>query len=498
MVDRAIAFLESPEAVETRMGGRALLALTLLKNGAPASHPKVVSAAKEVVEAANSLQHTHHDIYTLGLCITFLVTLEPSATGTYSPAVEKLLAHLHARQQSHGAWGYPASPTGDTSMVQYAILGIWEATQVGYRYPLESVEALAVWLARVQDPSGAFPYQGKPSQNFIPLKQEGIRYSLLPAGMGATYICADLLGFSEVAKPRPKDVPNALKEVQSPAERSARSDLNPRVLRDVMARGDPLLARPDMQAAGASLNYFLYSLERYWSFREQYSGTRVEEPAWYNDGVRVLKATQAPNGKWEDKQCGPVPDTCFGVLFLIRSSRKSIERAKGFGAGTLVGGRDLRRLARESGEGPAKQGSKAMLAPVEKLLSGTDEMAYEEADAAMEALADLPLEETRSLVSKHAQQMRQLAGGPSPEARAVAIRALAKTRNLDHVPLLISALDDPDLRVVKEANDGLRRMSGRLAGGALPDPFTNVERQDLIKQWKTWFLAIRPGAQFEN
>ena len=45
-------------------------------------------------------------------------------------------------------------------------------------------------------------------------------------------------------------------------------------------------------------NYYMYALERYFSFREAAEGNQEKEPRWYNDGVRYLMKTQAEDGSW--------------------------------------------------------------------------------------------------------------------------------------------------------------------------------------------------------
>ena len=76
------------------------------------------------------------------------------------------------------------------------------------------------------------------------------------------------------------------------------------------------------------------------------------------------------------------------------------------------------------------------------------------------------------------------------------MRALAQARDLENVPILIYALGDPDWRVAKEAQDGLRRVSRRLDGFGLPDGPTVAQRASAQQSWKQWYLSIRPEAEF--
>ena len=78
-----------------------------------------------------------------------------------------------------------------------------------------------------------------------------------------------------------------------------------------------------------------------------------------------------------------------------------------------------------------------------------------------------------------------------------AVRSLARTRNLDHVPTLIFALEDPDAEVFREAVAGLRFVSRRFTTQHVPTNPTDAQRQDAIREWRQWYLSVRPGAKFD-
>ena len=73
--------------------------------------------------------------------------------------------------------------------------------------------------------------------------------------------------------------------------------------------------------------YYLYATERYQSFREAADGRMGTESAWYDSGAQYLISKQNEQGAWSER-CGEVADTAFSVLFLIRSTRKSITKAR--------------------------------------------------------------------------------------------------------------------------------------------------------------------------
>ena len=65
-------------------------------------------------------------------------------------------------------------------------------------------------------------------------------------------------------------------------------------------------------------------------------GRFEEEPAWYNEGVQLLKEFQGESGGWgvpSQSSVALVPvdtdppvSTAFAMLFLLRSTRESIEK----------------------------------------------------------------------------------------------------------------------------------------------------------------------------
>ncbi len=105
----------------------------------------------------------------------------------------------------------------------------------------------------------------------------------------------------------------------------------------------------------------------------EFCGQRVEkEPKWYDDGARYLIKSQKDDGSWQS-QAGAVPDTAFGVLFLLRSMKKSLEHAYAYGDSTMIAGRGIPKdtsrveLLRDGRVMP-----RYLLGPAEKLLAALD------------------------------------------------------------------------------------------------------------------------------
>ena len=87
-----------------------------------------------------------------------------------------------------------------------------------------------------------------------------------------------------------------------------------------LSKNFSVTSNPGMSGSPPHLDYYLYGLER--------AGIMLLVPRfgdhdWYEDGSRTLVAAQADSGLWDagsSGTLGPVPDTCFALLFLARGT----------------------------------------------------------------------------------------------------------------------------------------------------------------------------------
>ncbi len=162
-VKKGLEFLEG--AGESRLGGQSLVALTLAKGGKDPTHPKIAAAITAIQAALrNGPEQFRAGIYDTGIAIMLLVEVDASR---HRYEIESLVQSLHLRQKADGAWGYPPEhpdhgKTCDTSMTQYAVLGLWEAEDLaGVETPRLVWDRVARWLLLTQDPGGGYGYQGQ-------------------------------------------------------------------------------------------------------------------------------------------------------------------------------------------------------------------------------------------------------------------------------------------------------------------------------------------------
>jgi len=497
LIASALSYLE--EHVDERLGGRCLNGLVFLKAD-QRDHPRV----REALEACRETMRANPpdavlDVYSNGLAIIFLCELSPQA---HAREIEWYLGRMKARQKPHGGWGYETYETGDTSQTQYAALAYWEAQRRGFGIEPSSVEKLANWLMRTQGPDGCWGYQGQISTTGKPVPQTETNCSMLAAGLGCVYICADIFGIQQRAvtgESGPGEAnspPAALRPVETAKKRDVSKlraqQLDVRRLTDTMQRAHAWMKENYRIDIGVKRYYYLYGLERYKSFQEAAEGVIEPEPKWYNDGYEFLAKDQQPNGSWRG-YCGADCDTAFATLFLLRSAQKSL-RAR-LGEGTLLAGRglpaNLSRAKLRNGQVIIEQ----VHTKVDELLSMIDDGDAGLLDELARDPSQLVVEEVDS---RSARQLQQLVRGGEPEARLLAVRALGRSGNLNYVPSLLYALTDPDRRIVLEARDGLRFISRKFDGFGPPDNFTEQQRYEALDAWKKWYRSLRPTVILEQ
>ncbi len=356
---------------------------------------------------------------------------------------------------------------------------------------------------RTQDPTGGWGYQGVDPGIAATARvpQSQVRPSLTAAGLGSAIICADLLGIIAPLELEEDGLPPSLSLVRQDAGKAEvvpAQKVDGRQLKAAIKAGNDWFGKNYQIDPPDWKYYYLYALERYKSFDEKLHGGKfADAPGWYNDGVKFLKGAQREDGSWFDRYAEV--DTAFAILFLLRSTKKAIEKTvSDVGHGTLLGGQglpaDVRQLQVRGGRivGPAKQGQ------ADELLTILEDPEHPDFAYAVDFPADFKLSEQPPERARQLAQLRRLAQVESYEARKAAVQLLARSRDMDSVPVLIDALSDPDWRVAKEARDGLRFVSRRFSGIGPPDQATPAETSRAIEDWKKWYLSVRPGTEFRE
>jgi hypothetical protein len=492
LVDKGLAYLDTSRTDE--MGGKCLIALAYYKRGAPKDHPKI----KEAIESCkNALEEEKTKNYNYGkaLAIIFLTEMDSAA---HRDLIDKYAGMLADHQKPHGGFGYQTIPTGDTSQTQYAALAYWHMLNHGISPSADSVQRCLNWLMRTRDPSGVWGYQGQDPGTFDLIAQNdkpGV--SMAAAGMCGVMILGNSMGMLKPAAASPSEatvshLPPSMHRIEdkSAAIRPTlpAGDISRQRLTETLQAGRAWFDKNFTLQVFEYQSYYLYSVERYRSFEEYLAGTAVDEPKWYNDGYELLKSTQNVDGSWSD-QAGAPSATAFSILFLLRSTQKSI--AASLGEGTLVGGRglprDLSKVRLRGGKLVVEQKP----TEVDELLNLLDDSHSDALDSLLDDPAAL---QVTNVGPEEARRLQQVARSGGAAARLLAVRALGRLRNLDYAPTLVFALTDPDKRVVREARDALRSVSRNFEGFGPPDNFDDGQRDTAVQRWKNWYHTVRPDA----
>jgi hypothetical protein len=498
MVAKGLKFLEAEN--DDRLGGKCLVALAFHKNGAGLDHPRIVEAVhacRTSIESERQIQY----IYGKALAVILLAELDSSANDALLRDYAEM---LEAHQKDHGGFGYTNMQTGDTSQTQYLALAYWELLNHGISPDATSVQKCLKWLMRTQDPTGGWGYQGQDPGSYERIPQlDDVGRSMTAAGMGSTMILGNALGLLKVEQPSAGDEPespttavSALPPALRRADETRRAraptlpagDVDLKRLHDCLARGRQWQAKNFGLDIPSWQFYYLYSVERYKSFEELVLGPDAPQSDWYDRGVEFLRGSQRPDGSWLDS-CDPPCATAFATLFLLRSTQQSIKAS--LGEGTLIGGRglprDLSKVRLQNGRLVVQQNATEL----DELL----DMMEQGDSAEFDALASNPAAlEVTEVTPEAARRLQQVVRSGPPQARLLAVRALAEARNIDYAPTLIFALTDPDNQVVRAARDGLRSVSRSFEGFGPPDNFTKDQQDEAVVRWKEWYQTIRPDA----
>ncbi len=504
MLKKSVAYLETTrvyDAHSKQLGGQCLMGLALYKYYKRFGNGGMPEKTRSALELAHGFGHggrvdSEIDNYSLGIALIFLTEVEP---GDNTAQIANLLTELEFRQKDHGGWGYPELPTGDTSQTQYAVLGMWAAKAVGLEPSPQMMDKVGGWLIRTQDPSGGWAYQGKDPGVNSRVAQGKITNSMAAAGLGSVYVAADFYGMSRKKKVRAKigRLPAALIPVVEDAGggKLKGTTIEIGAFRQAMNDGNAWFAKNFSVQQGDWPYYYIYSLERYYSFRELVEDRHEEEPRWYNEGVDYLAERQDELGRYQRGGCEAPVATAFATLFLLRSTRETIEKVIDRD-GILRGGRGLPTDLSELRLRDNKIVAPAITGTVKDMISMLEDEEGEKIENLLDNPDALSLSGLTDAGTEFRDRLLRVARTGSYKARIVAIRTLGRQGDLDNVPILIYALSDGDPRVQREADAGLRLISRRFDGVGFPEKPEPSDVKAAVRKWKAWYKTIRPDAAF--
>lgn len=505
-------------------GEMALATLAIAKSGPLPDDPKFVECVAELVRSTSGATYQPFrtggvDNYEAAVVLMALVALDSKR---YRSNIETMANYLMGKQTPDGAWDYHNGSTGDTSMTQYGVLALWEASAVGVAVPPGVWARAATWLMSRQDVDGGFTYH--PSIPTAPgrSKQGDIRHTMSAAGVGSLLICRSRLKLragpknlveAEVEIPTEFDLLIPVEEGAVPLplrgkdtlKRDADSgpDVSSNELNEAIELGMRWLNEHftiDQLMGPGHICYYLYGVERLATFAE---ANQLGSVDWYQAGADYLIAHQTQSGVWTVSY-PDVVDTSFAILFLSRSTLKSIRRIEIvlLKEGMAVGGRGIPTEEEASGDEISRKRARyqrALRTPIddilESLAKGQD--IFDEGAAAAIETAD-----PKELIKKFGSNQKilgRLARHKQAEVREAALWAIVKLDDLRLAPILIEALTDPEPNVYRAANEGLETLSRKIGGVGLPDdPPKAAELKKGVAAWQKWYGELRVETEPEQ
>ena len=516
MVDAGVAFLAKTPIQGTGdaiFGAQTLTAYTIYKVEGDPDMPVVakgIQAAKSYLDKTVNAQggFDHKSIYNMAVCCMLLASV---SVDTYGPQLLAARDFFIRVQQRTGGFGYidgsHKPDSGDISQTQYGLLALWTMYQSGIEIPEDRVMKILDYLyaAQIRDPmgnnSGGWPYQFESGNMGLTNSTR----SLTACGLSSVLIAGDILGVfrNRLAQAEEEEglIPPAFKRVLAEEEKKRRGGNVDRAKLDNSIAGGLGFNQKNPYQRTTWHYYYLYSLERFESFLEIANGKQNKSPAWYNAEVERMRAVQGADGSWGganakdvDSVFEPQTATCLAILFLIRSTQKAIGELK---EAIAIGGNelpsDLTTVTMLNGK-PVSKTEATSIDDALKMLEDDKKSQGEDKLVADKIIFSKDPARRKDELNRFSRLLRSR----DWQARRIASKVLGRSDDLEMVPELIYALSDRDSVVNRNAETSLRLISRKLDKYHLPKEggITEQDRITAQREWKKWFLELRPDYIF--
>ena len=515
-------------------GQRTLSAIALLKAGEPHDGPiekaEIEAIRKKIVSGSYTPGSGHDAIYVAGVEAMLIGEIQDEAVRTelMTPVAKFLLTS----QRPNGSWDYIGGgaenrgSNGDTSVTQYACLGLWSAERAGIEIDRSVWEKVLAWHVETAGADGLVSYTpGKsaptPQMAVNSLSSMHIAVMQLNPSVVPKLLDGSVQSGRPAAPPKDEKKFGILEAVpldQLPKSRKKKpGDTNVAISQSAGSTCSRvyqalLPAMRERKVLPTHLYYYLYSLERLAALanRGEFDGYE-----WYADNAELLVRTQQPDGLWGATGLGEVVDGSFALMFLSRATAKLLDRdppaIRRIGGGLLAGGRGLP----DNLSAPPKLKKSS---PLGDLLSSLEKANADILEETQEELVEkVQLGDRKELIG-NTELVLRLLQHPTPAVRQTAVWALGRTNNLSLARHLVKALDDKDPAVRVEAHNALCWMTRNpTAFDLVPDPLADVPEdapaearaaaqsawhRDAFLAWGGWYLDRRPfadrGDEFET
>jgi len=497
-----------------RSAERSVVALALLKAGEPPDSPLLTGAVDAVVAktVGGYVASEEYHIYEAGVDATLLADYDGERFVAELQAIGDFISE---NQLSTGAWDYHESngrpSRGDTSVTQYACLGLWAVARSGAVVADSVWENVLQWHRITQRSGGQFEYTPD-----IP--------RVAHPRMTAAGCSSMIIAMISMAPDHADSIAAQIRTGMNGGTHTGRKfDVLERVgVRGERIKPEPPIIRQMLPAARRSWSaasirfipenpthrfYYYYTLERITAFADS---EMLGDHDWFDRCADEALPLQREDGSWASlpkNLYGSAVHSSFAVLFLSRSTAKTLGR--NFGGGLMLGGRGLPSdLAGSRIIDGKVVSSEIDSASLDELLASLEEFNEANAASVQKAIVDqIQLGDREDLVTQK-DRLAELIHHDNPEIRRTAIWALSRTANLTEARMFIDALEDRDLDVIIEARNALCFVSRNPNGFGMPvSPITDLphdvseeERLAAIQDWQRkvhrrwlkWYVRVRP------
>jgi hypothetical protein len=448
------------------------------------------------------------DNYEAGCAAMALAAVDGQA---YKNEINSITQYILSKMQTNGSWTYgPGIPGGDTSMTQYSILGLWEASSAaGISIPRETWDKISQWLVSTQHGDGGFEYHPPDKSVPNPQPSQEATHTMTVASLGSLYICRDHIGGKR------KNTRGILLNSQEDekSDTNYKPNTKPDQFESAINRGIEWVKKNfTLDRATGEGNpdrsrwffYYLYAFERFATLGEVKTINNVD---WYTEGAQLVLSKQQGDGSWHQVD-GTEANTAFAVLFLVRSTQVSVKiHQRRIGRGTLISGRGLPQNLAELEQTATGFKAKAIRGKTVDLLQMLETGKQDQLEGAAIGLIKQMYEDKEkwTAVSERADQLKKIYERglklKNAEMLKASMKGLALTGDYRVVPILIDGMyyeADPEVQL--DARLALCKISRKFNGfGTIyPAEATKEEWEEEIARWKDWYRMVRPESAFED
>lgn len=515
MVRRGVNYLVKSEKYEYERhahGVELLMALAIYKGDEEADleHPRIKRGLQIALEIADRLSLNQYkwlqdSMYSVPVAGMLLASVDPIA---YDSQIRTIRDTLLSIQRPNGGFGYMTEipnkhkGQGDISQTQYVNLCLWTFSQVGFEIPSDALVRCMQFLETAQKPDGAWAYQYPPDGN----QDDVVSSSRVAAGLCAYLIACDTVGLfrSKSAKSDVDEeglIPSVFRRVDTTVKQKIPPNLSLSRVEQTIKKGEDWLQSTPYNKT-SYFYYYMYSRERYESFLELSRGKILKSPDWYNSGVAELKKFQNNDGSWGsmpgdvDGELSPQTCTSFAILYLIRSTQRSIGQLHD---DMLLGGHGLPEDPTSIVVRNGRIQSKTISTNIDDALKLLDDENQAEGQERL-IPEQLELPSDRKQRREQLTRFSRLMNSKDVNTRRFTAKLLGRGDDLEFVPALIYGLSDPDQTVARLSESSLRLISRQLNTHHLPkdEELTLNHRNNAIVKWRAWYKTVRPEYVFSD